>query len=232
MRYAWIEEPPFNFAGPAGPDGIDVAVMRAACTLLGEPLHLIRAEFAELVPGLAAGRWDVSAAMFVTPERAVHACFSRVVWKIADGLLVRSDWAGQVRGYASVASLGLRLAVLEGQVQARTAVDCGVAQSQLHLFRDYATAASALRDGRVDAYASVALAHRESTAGHSGLACVVVPDSERPRCAGAFPCATARIRDQLDRGLSGVIGSASHHAMMQAFGLGPDEWPGEFDARP
>lgn len=225
MRYAWIEEPPFNFVAPEGADGIDVALMRAACQALGEPLHLVRTEFAELLPGLQAGMWEVTAAMFITPERTKLAAFTRPVWRLADGLLVKATLAGQIVGYGSLARLGLRLAVLEGQVQEQTALRCGIRQSNLRVYPDYASAAAAVLDGTIDAYASVALAHRAMVSRHAGLACVTVSDAERPHSFGAFACATVEIRMRLEAGLDGLVASPAHHKLMSGFGLGPAEWP-------
>ncbi len=225
MRYAWIEEPPFNFAAGPLPDGVDVAVILALAGRMGETVEFRRTEFADLLPGLVRGNWDVTAAMFLTPERAAKACFTRPIWRLADGLLLRADLAGRVTGYGGLAQLGLRLAVLEGQVQQQTALGCGIDPARIAVFADYAAAAGAVLSGEVDAYASVLLAHRETVARHPALAAVAVPETERPRSAGAFACATLALRDRLDAALSELLGRAGHAEMLRRYGLGSDEVP-------
>jgi polar amino acid transport system substrate-binding protein len=225
MRYAWIEEPPFNSASGPGADGVDVAVLRALADRIGEPLDFMRAEFADLLPGLSYGRWDVTAAMFLTPDREKKAFFTRPVWRLADGLLLRADLAVQVAGYGSIAEKGLRLGVLEGQVQHRTALACGVEPARIAVFADYASAAEAVVKGQLDAYASVLLAHRDTLARHPALAAVPVPETERPSSPGAFACATAKLRDRLDAELAGFLHTAEHLGIMRRFGLGASELP-------
>lgn len=229
MRYAWIEEPPFNFATAAEsdgvPDGVDVAVILALAAQLGETVEFRRTEFSDLLPGLARGDWDVTAAMFLTPEREARAFFTRPVWRLADGLLLRGELAGQVTGYRSLAERGLRLAVLEGQVQERTALDCGVEPGRITIFPDYASAAEAVLSDEVDAYASVALAHRATVSRHRGLCAVTVPEVERPRSPGAFACATPALRARLDSALAGLLVGDDHASTLRRYGLGSDEAP-------
>lgn len=92
MRFAWIDEPPFGYLDHSGtPTGCDVALARAACAAVDEPFEPIRTTFAELLPGLADGRWDVTTGMFITAERSTRAHFTRPIWTLRDGLLTRGD---------------------------------------------------------------------------------------------------------------------------------------------
>ncbi len=137
MRYAWIEEPPFNCATAEGTGGLDVEVMRWACARLGQPLDL----------------------------RRIEVCAS------------------------------------------------------------YGAAEAAVLSGAADAYASVALAHAVAVARHPELACVTVPDAERPRSPGGFACRTPEICRDLDDVLAGLAGSEAHAALLTRFGLGAAELP-------
>ena len=40
--------------------------------------------FAELLPGVAAGRWTLNVPLFVTPQRAALVSVSRPVWALQD----------------------------------------------------------------------------------------------------------------------------------------------------
>ena len=57
--------------------------------------ELVETEFANLLPGLADGRWQMTTGLFATAERRQIASFSRPIWALADGLLVRK---GNPRG--------------------------------------------------------------------------------------------------------------------------------------
>jgi len=205
MRFAWIAEPPFGYREDGVATGCDVELARHVFAAIGEQFEPIETEFAEMLPGLQDGRWDVATGMFVT--------------------LVAERDAGSIDGYRSLARLGGKLAVLEGQVQRETALRLGVPEKAVVIFQDYREAAQAVAEGAVRAYASVERAHRTHLAGHpsSGLACIAVPVAEKPAEPGAFACRDAAIRDPLDGALGAFLGSDEHAALMARFGLGRDE---------
>jgi polar amino acid transport system substrate-binding protein len=227
MRFAWIDEPPFNIPASDGVTGADAEVMRQVAKMLDRPFVPVCTNFADLLPGLVEGRWDVATAMFVTPERAAHSSFTRPVWALADGLLVRRDLVERVTGYATAAQAGLRLAVLKGQVQHDAALRLGFAPGRIVMMNDYGSAAAAVAAGRVDAYASVALAHRAYLAGadDEGLACIEVPSTEVPCAIGAFACRDPAICNAVDGVLKQFIGTQAHLAIWARFGLGRTELP-------
>jgi polar amino acid transport system substrate-binding protein len=224
MKFAWIAEPPFNFRKDGVVTGCDAEVARTVFAVLGEAFEPVKTEFADLLPGLADARWDVTTGMFATPERAARAHFTLPIWSLRDGLLVKARDAAAITGYRSIAEMGGRLAVLEGQVQREAALRLGVPQAAIVTLQGYEEAAQTVADGRVLAYASVELAHRAYIAQHpaSGLACVAVPEDEKPADAGAFACQTAEIRDRLDSVLRGYIGSTKHLRMLAGLGLEPE----------
>jgi len=225
MRFAWIAEPPFGYREDGVATGCDVELARHVFAAIGEQFEPIETEFAEMLPGLQDGRWYVATGMFVTPERARRAAFTQPIWGLRDGLLVAERDANLIDGYRSLARLGGKLAVLEGQVQRETALRLGVPEKAVVIFQDYREAAQAVAEGAVRAYASVERAHRTHLAGHpsSGLACIGVPVAEKPAEPGAFACRDAAIRDPLDGALGAFLGSDEHAALMARFGLGRDE---------
>ena len=92
-------------------------------------------------------------------------------------------------GYRSIAAHpSAVLAVIRGQVQHHSAVRYTVPEKRLRIFETYSAAAAAVRDGRVDAYASVARAHGGFIAENPGwgLEYVEVPHSEKPPAFGCF----------------------------------------------
>ncbi|MEO0618871.1 MAG: transporter substrate-binding domain-containing protein [Pseudomonadota bacterium] len=226
LKFAYIIEPPFNDRTPDGSViGCDVEL---ACTILRDRLgmstELVETEFAELIPGLAQGRWDMTTAMFATPARQTEACFSRPIWALTDGLLVAGDNPLALEGYRSVAHTPqARLAVLHGQEQRSTAQNHGVSDDQLVQFESYRDAAEAVRAGTVDAYASVARAHAGFLATRTdwALDIVAVPQSEKPPAFGSFVFArqNTALRDAVNRELDAFLGSTRHREMVAVYGF-------------
>ena len=98
--------------------------------------------------------------LFATEERKKIAIFSRPIWALADGLLVRKGNPKSLTGYRAIASNSNALiAAIRGQVQHDAAVRFGVPAARIRIFETYGDAAEAVARGTVDAYASVARAH-------------------------------------------------------------------------
>ncbi len=213
MRFAWIDERPFNYEGQDGLTGCDVALARRAFAAPGRSFEPIHATFGELLTGLRDDRWDVTTGMFITSERQTQAFFTRPIWSLRDGLLVtRAN--RQISGYRDLARKRLKVAVLAGQVQRDHALRLGVDPADLLEFSSYPEAAAAVLEGQAAAYASVALAHAEhlSTLADDErrrLAAVTVPAVEVPPAFGAFACASQQIRTALDGALAELIGTGS-----------------------
>jgi polar amino acid transport system substrate-binding protein len=226
MKFAWIAEPPFGYAGEDGrPTGCDVALARHVFEALGETFEPAETEFAELLDGLGDGRWDVTVGMFITPARAARAAFTRPIWALRDGLLVAARDVGLIDGYRSLVRIGGKLAVLHGQVQHHTALGLGVAEDQIVVLGDYAEAAAAVLAGKARAYASVERAHRAHIARHPGspLACVSVPASEKPAEPGAFACRNQDLAARVDKVLRYFLGSPEHSGLLASFGVSVEE---------
>lgn len=215
MRFAWIDEPPFNFVAPGGLTGLDVELIREVRRLLDEPFEPVETRFSDLLPGLANGRWDVTTGVFMTPERSAIAAFTQPIWRLADGLLVQRTTL--LSGYRDLACAGLSLAVLRDQEQHRTALRAGVAN--IKVLETHAEATEAIRAGLIDAYASVALAHGRAVREDPALACLLVAETERPSSLGAFACASDGVRYRVDGELTRLIRSDWHETLLARFGL-------------
>jgi polar amino acid transport system substrate-binding protein len=225
MRFAWIAEPPFNYRDGGSVTGCDVELARHVAKMLGDVFDPSETDFAELLNGLQDGRWDVTTGMFITPERASRAAFTRPIWALRDGLLVRNEHGARIAGYRSLASSNATLAVLEGQVQHQTALRLGVDPGNILVFKDYTDAVSAVRDGRATAYASVERAHMQhiATRPDESLACVAVPLTEKAAEPGAFACRDETLRGRFDAVLTRFLGTPAHATLLRSFGFSDDE---------
>ncbi|MGL5010867.1 MAG: transporter substrate-binding domain-containing protein, partial [Paracoccaceae bacterium] len=229
VRFAYLIEPPFNFRdGQGALTGCDITLARTALASCGYGIEFIEAEFAELLPGLAAGRWEMTTGLFATKERAAMAAFSRPIWALQDGLLVAKGHPRGVSGYRSAAATpGFRMAVVRDQVQEQDARRAGFSDARLVVCETYAEAARAVIAGAADGYASVARAHAGYLAQNPGpdLEIVTVAATEKAPAFGCFGFRRddAALREAVDGFLSHYIGSSAHRVMMRGFGFGDEE---------
>jgi len=228
--FAYLDEPPFCWPGTGGAaEGCDIELVTAALQMLGITAFEQRlTTFAELLPGLAGGRWTITTPLFVTAERQRLVDFSRPVWALADGLLVRAGDRAQLTGYRAVAATGSRLVVVGGQVQEQAGLAAGIAPERILSVATQEDAVAAVRDRRADAYASVAMAHRGYLAREpdTRLAIVRVPTDESAPAPGAFAFGKqhAALREHFDAALTKLIGSDWHRAMMTRHGFPAEEY--------
>jgi len=134
---------------------------------------------------------------------------------LQDGLLVAKGNPRGLHGYRSVAAdAAVLIGVISGQVQYQTALQNGVPPERIRIFATQAEAADAVAAGAVQAYASVAMAHR----GYLGrrpeapLEVIDVPVAEKQPAAGAFALAkgNAALRQRIDSCLEDLLGGAWH----------------------
>ena len=226
--FAYLDEPPFCYPGRGGgAEGSDVELVAATLSALGVTSFEARlTTFAELLPGLISGRWTLTTPLFITPERQAIVDFSRPVWSLADGLLVRSGDQGRLKSYRAVASANARLVVVGGQVQEQAGLRAAIAPEKILRVATQEEAVQAVSDGRADAYASVAMAHRGHLARRPDPSLAVVTASDGVPASGAFAFgrSSAALRRRFDDALARLLGSAWQRAMMARHGFGTDEY--------
>ncbi|AZO58062.1 MAG: transporter substrate-binding domain-containing protein [Mesorhizobium sp.] len=226
MRFAFLQEPPFCFTDASGKVGGCDAMLAEKIFAMSETTAFTPVEtgFAELLPGLADGRWDMTTGLFISEERSKLVDFSRPIWSLPDGLMVAKGNPLDLEGYRSLAGHpSARLGVISNQIQHRTALQNGVPPERISVFTTQAQAAEAVATGMVQAYASVAMAHRGYIARRpAALADVIdVPASERLPAAGAFAVAKGNdaLRRRVDDCLGDLLGSRWHRDLMAGFGF-------------
>jgi polar amino acid transport system substrate-binding protein len=230
LVFAYLQEPPFCFRSDDDVvRGCDVELAKALVAMAGSAaFHPVEAEFAQLLPGLLDKSWMMTTGLFVTDERRKQVAFSRPIWALHDGLLVHAANPNGIAGYGSLARDGSAvLAVIVDQVQCATALRLGVPTSRIRLFKTQDEAAAAVAAGQVDAYASVAAAHRGYLANRpdARLAVVDVPIEEQPPAFGAFAFAkeSGDLRAAIDEALGSYLGSPAHRALVSRYGFSATE---------
>ncbi|WP_245451789.1 transporter substrate-binding domain-containing protein [Mesorhizobium waimense] len=226
MRFAFLQEPPFCFTDASGVlRGCDAMLAERVCQLLElETFSPVETEFAELLPGLASGRWEMTTGLFISDERQTLVDFTRPIWVLQDGLLVAKGNPRAFDGYRAVAKdHSALIGVISGQVQHQTALQNGVPPERISIFATQSEAADAVAAGVVHAYASVAMAHRGYLGRHpdAPLAVIDVPAAEKQPAAGAFALAkgNAALRQRIDSCLGDLLGNSWHREMMREYGF-------------
>lgn len=231
--FAYIEEPPFAATINGQPAGSDVDVARAVLSRMGiKDLELRKVEFAELLPGVASGRWTMNTALFVTPERCKTVAYSNPIWALVDGMIVRAGNPKRVSSYASVATSDARLGVVKGTAQVATAKAAGVPADRIVEFGSQEEIIAAIKAGRVDAYPNTALGHRALLASLKDASLALAQpfeppmDKGRPKAGfGAFSFGqvdgafVARFNGELAK----FLGSDEHRTLLAKYGFGPEE---------
>lgn len=193
MKFAYLIEPPFNFIDASGSvTGHDIELARHIFQELGEIFEPIETEFAQLLPGITENSWQITTGMFVTKERQKNVIFTHPIWALPDGLLVTKGNPLNLSGYKSVTiNSQVRLAVIRDQVQHHSAETFGIPKQRLKIFETYTEAATAVQNGTVDAYISVARAHSGFITENPDwkIEVVEVPQAEKPVTFGAFALA-------------------------------------------
>jgi len=222
----YLDEPPFCAPGPDGaPVGCDVEVAFAILKGIGAASIETRlVTFAELLPGVAGGQWQINTPLFITEERERLVAFSRPVWSLADGLMARAGNSKRFGSYAALAAdTDGRLVVVADQVQERRALAAGVSPQRIQRVATQAEAVKAVLGNRADAYASVSMAHRGYLQANPNGTLRV---EDFGACGGAaalgaysFATSNTELRKAFDNALGRYLGSPEHRRIMRRYGF-------------
>lgn len=134
--------------------GLQPSIIRAALAPLGVTnVKFVIGEFNTMIPGLLAGRFDMTAAgVAITPARCKSVVFSEPDLTSGDGLLVAAGNPLKIHGFEDIKNNpDIRLAGARGSANAAHAIQAGVPTSQIQQFQDVESMVSALVAKRVDA---------------------------------------------------------------------------------
>lgn len=193
-------------------------------------------EWASLLPGLNAGRWDVVAAgMFITPERCKQAAFSNPSYKIGQSFLVEQGNPNDLHSYGDVKdNPDVTLGVMSGAVEYGYAQDAGIPDSQISQLPDQASMLAAVKAGRVDAAALTSVSI-ERMAQRGGDDVERAEPFETPEGAVgyggfAFRKADSALLQEFNERLDDFIGSDEHLDLVRPFGFTEANLPGDMTA--
>lgn len=232
VRIAYVDEPPFYWTGDDQTVvGADVELAEVVLRAIGvTSIEYQLTTFAELLPGVSEGRWDMNVPIFVTEERAQQVAFSLPVWALGDGFVVQRGNPKALMSYEAVAARGdARLGLIPGQVQVDSAKSAGVSNGQIVLFKDQPEAIAALQAGKIDAFAATALGNRAIANAHAGLEAIahaMDKGGKAPIGAFSFSKTNQSLLQAVNEQLRGYLGSADHRARVAKYGITATEIDG------
>lgn len=136
--------------------GVSVEIARTIMENLGVgELRGVLTEFASLIPGLQAKRFDmVTAGMFITPDRAAAEAvqFANPEFTIGEALAVETGNPLDLHSYEDIAENDEALvAVPSGTIEYDYLIQSGVPEDRIVTVPDLASALSAIQSERADA---------------------------------------------------------------------------------
>ncbi|MFD1928267.1 ectoine/hydroxyectoine ABC transporter substrate-binding protein EhuB [Sporosarcina siberiensis] len=110
-------------------------------------------DFGNLIPGLAAGKFDlITAGMAITPDRCENVNFGEPEIQYGEGLIVATGNPMELRSYKDVAANpDIKIAVMSGATEIDFLIREGVDESQIMKVPDIPASFSAVESGRAHA---------------------------------------------------------------------------------
>lgn len=231
VRVGFPNQVPYAYSDEKGTlTGADAEIARLVFARMGiKTMDGVLTEFAALIPGLRANRFDTVLAMFVTPARCAQVAFSEPIYVIGQAMVVKAGNPAGIKNYDDFVSKNLRLAVMAGAAQAGYAKTLGIPEDRVIALPDGPSAMAAVAAGRADAFGISDLPARRmlATAGTaSGLQ--LVPDFPDPVIAGrpargydafAFRPDDVSLRDAFNAALAELKATPQFLAAMAPFGF-------------
>jgi polar amino acid transport system substrate-binding protein len=150
-------EAPYGFEDENGvPTGEAPEVAKEVLSRLGIPeIRTVVVDFGALIPGLAAGRFDmIAAGMYITPERAEQVLFSDPDYCGTQAFAVAAGNPLDIRTFEDIAeNPDAVVGVMGGAVEEGYAEEAGVPEDRMTVFDTVPNLFEGLRDGRIDAVA-------------------------------------------------------------------------------
>jgi polar amino acid transport system substrate-binding protein len=111
-------------------------------------------QWASLIPGLQAGRYDfILAGMFITPQRCKEVVFTEPFRCTTDVFVTRKDTKFEAKSYAELAKLtDLKVGAVAGGTQVANATGNGMPEGKIQFFPDPLAGVDALKTRRIDVW--------------------------------------------------------------------------------
>jgi polar amino acid transport system substrate-binding protein len=166
VRVGFANEKPYSYADDAGKlTGEAPAILQYILPKIGvAKFEGVLTEFASLIPGLVARRFDIiGAGMAIRAARCKQIAFANPDHMVGGLFAVPKGNPKKLHSYEDAAkNPSAKLGVFAGTVEVDHAEKAGVPKERLLIFPDTGGALAALQSGRIDAFAATSLAIRAS----------------------------------------------------------------------
>lgn len=225
VRVGYAVETPYAFVDKAGRvSGADPETARLVASRLGWTIEWVQTGFADLIPELLEGRFDlIAAGLFITPQRERLVRFAAPHLRARPGLLVPAGNPKALGGYADLRSPRVRIAVLAGSVEEKRLA--ARSSAPLLSLPDARAGAAAVQTGLVDALALSLPTVRSMAREHPGLEAVRATDGVPAPVAAAFRPAERDLISAWSKAQAGVVGGEAHLRAIAPFGFEADDVP-------
>ena len=237
-RVGFPNQVPYAYADEKGVlTGADAVIARMVIQKMGvKDMDGVLTEFASLIPGLKAGRFDIVLAMFVNPQRCAQVAFSEPIYRVGQGIVVRNGNPLKIRNYDDLVKRDeIRIAVMAGAVQMSNLKKLGVPDARIASFPDGPSAVAAVSSGRADAFTISDLpARRLLAASGASAGLQMVPAFAPPLVDGrpaqghsafAFRPEDAELQREFNKALAELMATPAFLEAMAPFGLTRDNLP-------
>lgn len=243
IRVGFPNQVPYAYATAKGQlTGADAELARMVVERMGiGEMDGVLTEFASLIPGLKAGRFDVVLAMFVNPKRCAEIAFAEPIYGIGQALVVQSGNPKSIMSYDDLITRDdVTFAIMSGAVQGIYAKKLDIPESRVMGFPDGPSAVAAVGTGRADAFGISSLSARrlvEAAGADAGVELVSgfkdpVIDGKAARGYGAFGFRKedADLLAEFNAALGEILGSPEHLETIKGFGFAEDNLPDKMTA--
>jgi polar amino acid transport system substrate-binding protein len=234
VTMGFMDEPPYDFVKDSKLTGSDVAVLRHVLTKMGiNDVNGVVQEFAALIPGLQAHRFDMNTAFFIRPARCKQVLFSAPIWAVLDSFIVKAGNPKNLHSYEDAAAHPeVKVGYLAAGVQKGIMQKIGMKEEQIVAFPDQPSALAAIKAGQIDAFVNSALGNQTllDVAKDSSLERATpfrppVIDGKPDIGFGGynFRMEDKDFRDAFNKELVAFIGTEEHLALVRPFGFTADD---------
>lgn len=232
IRVGFPNQVPYAYATAKGKlTGADAELARMVVERMGiKEMDGVLTEFASLIPGLKAGRFDVVLAMFVNPKRCAEIAFAEPIYGIGQALVVKQGNPMKIMSYDDLTSRDdVKFAIMSGAVQGIYAKKLNIPEARVLAFPDGPSAVAAVGTGRADAFGISSLSAQrlvQAAGSDAGVELVAgfkdpVIDGKPARGYGAFGFrhGDPDLLAEFNKTLKDILGSSEHLATIKEFGF-------------
>lgn len=235
VTFAFSNEPPFAYLGEDGnPAGVNGEAIVTILKKIGvTEIRPVMTEWASLVPGLSAGRFDLATSMFILPTRCEAVAFAEPLSKTGGAMLVKKGNPKDIHSYEDVANdPDVRVAVMAGAAEGRYLAKAGVPEDRIVALQDPGAMLAAVVSGRADA-ATLTPGSVRSMAEKSADKVEAADPFITPEWATSYSSVPFRkedvaLREAFSAALKDFLGSAEWQALYQKYDMmDPNPLPGD-----